>query len=191
VALSAHTPDQGTGWSSTYLRIVAANDNVDWDGNAAAADPICGRENTDVRSDEMIVSAVVSPGANFASRFGGVLGRCNATDADGRANHYRIDWDGTKVLELFKRISNSNTSLGSYTDAGNRDGRTVKLELLTAAKKAYLDGTERISSTDESLIGNSFAGIHVSETTEPFVDDYEVVDVQSAAPEQLIRSGEV
>jgi len=194
-ALSAHVPSPtGTSWSSLYLRDQSI-DTVDWGGDTAAADPICGRENTDVGDDDMDVSATVSPGASFASRNGGPVGRMNATDTDGRANHYHLAWGGDNILLLRKRIANSNTQLASYTDGGARDGRVIKLEIRAAAKKGYIDGVERVSSGDDNLVGNNFAGIHLSEQTANFLDDYLCESVTSAfataAPEQLIRSGEV
>lgn len=64
-------------------------------------------------------------------------------------------------MKLDKVVATTRTELGSY-DANIGSGdvpETVKLEIRTAAKKVYQNGVERISSTDDVLTGNNFAGI--------------------------------
>jgi hypothetical protein len=64
---------------------------------------------------------------------------------------------------LAKRVSGTDTSLGTYTDAlVNGNDRHIKLQIRTAAKKAFIDGVERISSADDAVTGVGKAGIRTA-----------------------------
>jgi hypothetical protein len=68
---------------------------------------------------------------------------------------------GSEVWVLFRRATNgSDTTLGTYNDSFGLDTpRTVKLEIRDATKKVYINGVERISSSDNTLTRAGLAGL--------------------------------
>lgn len=167
-ALGSHTPDTGTGWTVTSddgsdgITVVAADDNIRNDVTMASNRYTLGKEDTDIGDDDMDVSITyaVASTDSFIQR-SGACGRILDKD-----NMYyggqRTTTAGQPAKKnrttLEKIVSNAFTELGSdNTDVVNGD--TIKLEIRTAAKKLYQNGTERISSTDDVLTGNNFAGV--------------------------------
>lgn len=69
-------------------------------------------------------------------------------------------------LELYKRVAGTFTLLGSYafTPVTNTD-YAIKLEIRDATKKVYLDGVERISSTDNAITAAGRVGARGNTTT--------------------------
>lgn len=157
--LSQHTPDVGTGWTTDLtsewnMTVIAASDHVDC---ASAVDAGFGaREDTDVGDDDMDVSLTISADVPSFGVQCGAAGRIPSGAFDGD-NAYAIEISSSQY-ELFKRVGGTPTSLGSWGTAP-AVGDTQKLEIRAATKKVFVNGTERISSTDDSLTGNSYAGI--------------------------------
>jgi len=61
-------------------------------------------------------------------------------------------------VKLFKRVGGTFTPLGVY-DATLATGTIIKLEITDATKKVFVDGVERISSTDNALTSVGTWGI--------------------------------
>ena len=161
--LTDHTPDTGTGWTTdisdeTELRIIAADDEL-----ALSSAMIVGegaREDTDIGDDDMDVSSTLRTTLSGTdNRLTIVSGRIPSGTFDA-LNAYIVDakTQGTDSYRLQKKVAGSVTVLGAYGVIPT-SGDIVKLEIRTAAKKVFLNGTERISSVDDSLIGNQFAGL--------------------------------
>jgi len=161
--LANHTPDIGTGWT---ISGAAGGEDPDIQSNQLRMGgwegPEYAVEGTDIGSDEMDVSARTWLTSTESTRTIRVTGRLPSATANA-ANMYlgrRVSGSGQTIYTLRKRVGGSESQLGSYTD-GNAPGtqQVMKLALRTDAKKLYVDGTERISSPDESLTGNRFAGL--------------------------------
>lgn len=88
---------------------------------------------------------------------GGVLGRVDtATDTRYNAKHFGGTW------YLSKNVGGTETTLGTYAQA-LVSGTTyvLKLEIRNATKKLFVDGVERVSSTDNSITAAGKAGVWV------------------------------
>lgn len=79
----------------------------------------------------------------------GHLGRKQA----GAVTFYGVFFSGTDII-LYKCVAGTYTSLGTYT-LNPVVGTTyvIKLQIRDAAKKIFIDGVERISSTDNVITG--------------------------------------
>ncbi len=160
--LTDHTPDTGTGWTTDVsdeaeLKIIAADDELELDEAMGGGEG--AREDTDIGDDDMDVSATLRTTLSGTdNRVIMVSGRIPSGTFDGQ-NAYLVDGktSGADVYRLNKRVAGSVTALGTYGTIPT-SGEVIKLEIRTAAKKVYIDATERISSTDDSLTGNNFAG---------------------------------
>ena len=180
--LENHTPDTGTSWSvdaTAEFLVLGASDDLQ---ENAARDNFA-RETTDIGDDDMDVSTDTTINSTSNARRAGVIGRI-PTGESGVANGYhayrRGEASGTSY-RLDKIVTSVTTNLGSYSDAAaNTVSQTIKLEIRTAAKKIYVDATERISSTDDVLTGNNFAGI-VMEEKVPRMDNWLSESVTTAA----------
>jgi len=88
----------------------------------------------------------------------GVFGR--GDNASASNNFYVLILRGdTNVLELRKRVTGTETTLGSYsiTPVPGTD-YTIRLSMVGTAIKGYLDGVERISVTDSAITAAGFPG---------------------------------
>ena len=101
-----------------------------------------------VECDYKIVSATGSPGP---------AGRINTA-----ANtYYGVYYDHSAGHWLLIRVVSGTITTLSQWVSGVTIGQTyrVKLELLNATKKVYVDGVERISSTDNTITAAGRAGL--------------------------------
>lgn len=156
--LEDHTPEVGAAWAveaATKFLIRAADDDVDH-LNAAIEH---ARKGDDIGDDDMDVTGVCKC-ANASARIAGVTGRVASGSFNNCYEAY-LNGDGGAVdVFLFKNVAGTRTQLGTWN--GNLTNNTeypLKLEIRTAAKKVYVDSVERISSSDDSLTGNNYAGI--------------------------------
>lgn len=180
--LESHTPDVGTGWDTDGAASFQATDTDDL--RASGTSIQAARETTTIGDDDMDVSIdYVVIRLSSDSRIG-VIGRVPDTE-DGEENSYQSYFigDGSAVdITLDKVVASIRTNLGSY-DANITSGdlpETMKLEIRTAAKKVYLNGIERISSSDDNLTGNNFAGV-TGQRGVPRGDNYLSESVATAA----------
>lgn len=157
------TPSGTGGWDTDTdprLEIGAANDlRIDSETSHKF-----GRETTSIGDDDMDVSLDVQLNNASANQHKcGPSGRIPNTE-NGSANGYHL-WLVSKGtggdLELVKRVASVETSLGTNSFGGSvATPFTLKLEIRAGAKKGYIDGVEKISSSDDSLIGNTYAGVN-------------------------------
>jgi hypothetical protein len=156
--LTSHTPSPtGTGWTEEF-----AFSNVGEIGINRA------RPNVNQTNTKMTYTALPNPsvveydvqaqyvttGNPGITSYAGLFGRF--TDDN---NHYSLGWldDNGQVMRLFKKVATVRTSLG--TGGAINAGEVLKLEIRDAAKKAYEDGVEKISSTDNVLTSAGKAGL--------------------------------
>lgn len=167
--LTSHTSDTGGTWaiSNTNLGVSASTDKVKSISSNAGGE-MWGAQSVTIGSDQMAVTLVCT-NVVTAGRKEGPAGRIPSGE-NGSANAYWAVIANDSVVTLRKRIASSDTSLGTYTHSGN--DATLKLDLQTAAKQVYVDGISQISSTDDNLTGNNFAGIYVEKRTDLTGDDF-------------------
>ena len=186
-ALNAHTPDTGTGWTCiTGWKIGKFDANeVSAPTNATIE---AAMEDTDIGDDDMDVSVDLSNAWDTADDSDqiGAAGRILSTNqASIDDNHYRAVADvvngASMGFELFKVVTGTETSLGTHAQ-DPATGDTIKLEIRTGTKKLYVNGSELISSSDDSLTGNQFAGItHNGQKETHYYDNFLSEDVAAAA----------
>lgn len=182
-ALSAHAPDIGTGWTTVTpmfvaFTVLAATDRLE----ASEKDAGGARENTSVGSDNMDVSfTLVTPPAGVKG--GLAAGRIPSGVFDAKNGYYIVADKVNNKWELHKLVADVTTLLGTYV-ATPAAGDTMKLQIRTAAKKVLIASVERISSTDDSLTGNFFAGLltgRVGADDKWVLDDFLSESVAAAA----------
>jgi hypothetical protein len=157
-ALENHTPDTGTGWTSAGIQILAADDFTSNVGGG----PHEAREDTAIGGDEMDVSVDVRLTTNATNIYGGPKGRMPVTSANnGYIARYSGDGAGGFRVQLITEVNGTETVLNTASVAGDLTNfHTIKLEIRAASKKVFFDGVEVINNTtDDSFIGNQFAGI--------------------------------
>lgn len=145
--LASHTGEIGATWTkitgdSTGNAWITSNRAAENGGSHALyeASGTPSSAEYDVTTSWRIVSNLGAPG------FGG-------RKQSGAITYYIVFWNNT-TIELYKVIGASYTLIGSYTftpTVGN--DYTLKLQIRDAAKKVFLDGVERISSTDNAITG--------------------------------------
>jgi hypothetical protein len=111
----------------------------------------------------------------------GIGGRFDSTAATG---YFVRDISGG-AWDLYKVVAGSFTLLGTYSDpVGYGDVRHVKLQIRDAAKKVFVDGVERISSSDNTITAAGHPGFWMAGDTTSSVglhfDNYTVDDLVAA-----------
>ena len=207
--ITSHTPNTGTGWSgiqnnltctqpsgaatspviqaSTDTAKICLGSTITDAGQWASAQP----DPTSVTQTITVTFASIYSGSG--TRTVGIFGR--RTDND---NAYVVyiypNGHANDSVNLYKIVSGTATSLGSY-DATLAIGTIIKLEITDSAKKVYVDGTERISSADNSLTsigtwglgfgrwqGTSATILAGNATFDWRLDDFLTEDTPSASP---------
>ncbi len=170
IPITSHTPDTGTGWTEVFddtsagtdLEVNAPSDRLrsgyssteTGNGQAYTAQPDPTTPDQDVSVTIAVVHNDNSP------RLWGLFAR--RTDND---NFYHVQivpdtYTGQDTFTLWRYVGGVATKLGGYNETTITAGMVVKLEIRDAAKKVYIDGTERISSTDNSLTAAGTWGIY-------------------------------
>ncbi len=193
--LESHTPDIGTGWSvetAAKLTCDAAGDYCY--ANQANNTRHWGREGTSIGADAMDVTVDILVNNVNNNRFCGPAGRMTTANW---GNQYNAEAQGGGIggnvqltYFLFKAVSSVRTQLGSWADTSTNNGastHTVKLEIRTAAKKVFVDGIERISSADDSLAGNHYAGL-TGQRLEAQMDNFKSESVNDPLPSKILES---
>lgn len=191
-AFSSHTPSpSGTSWTqfdATNPKVIGATDNA-MVGEAGTSNIRTAKETTTIGDDDMDVSATTTINNTSTTHSTGVSGRVASTDT-GESNAYwarRIGAASGTTYQLDKTVAGVTTTLGTYADAAaNTTSQTIKLSIRTGAKTVSVDGTDRISSADDSLTGNNFAGV-VGSRDDPRLDDFLSESVASTGAAQVIQ----
>jgi uncharacterized delta-60 repeat protein len=166
-ALTSHTPDIGTGWTEVFddttpgtnAQVIASRDIVQaGDGDETNTGQAYTAQPDPTSVDQAISITLSALETDNNTKPVGIFGR--RTDND---NFYYVrilpnGHDTYDTVELWKMVSGTPTSLGSY-DATLAANTVIKLEIRDASKKVYVDGTERISSSDNTLTGAGTWGL--------------------------------
>ena len=185
-ALTSHTPDDGGSWTKHTL---AGSGSWDIRSNRIRSTGSTGTDahfyhsGTPDSAEYDVEADIVRLGSTTPSATPGVTGR-HSTSAE-TFYFARYNASPTFVWQLFKRVSGTFTLLGSYSQSFSvGQSRTVKLEIRDTAKKVYIDGTERISSTDNAITAAGKAGIRdntgQATTTGYHIDNYVATDLSSS-----------
>jgi hypothetical protein len=156
--LGSHTGETGASWTE-HGSYVLANDpfitgnklrsNVDGEMALwyASGTPL---------SAEYDVECEITMVTLGLARKAGVAGRIAAG-----ANTFYFAWynDFGSSWELLKMVAGASTLLGTYAVAAGLQTYTLKLEIRDATKKLFLDGVERISSSDNAIAAAGKAGV--------------------------------
>lgn len=112
----------------------------------------------------------------------GICGRMNTTASTFYLWRYL---SGSATWELIKSVAGVFTSLGTFAQTLTVDQTyATTLEIRDAAKKGYVDGVERVSSTDNAITAADRVGVYSdsasTSTTHIHIDNLSAVD--AAAP---------
>jgi hypothetical protein len=161
-ALESHVGEIGATWtfhtsySTSYLQVNAANDNLENNSGVSTGSVLYYASGSPPSAEYGVEVDLSRVSANGLNLFPGISGRID-TAADthymARYSHSAGDW------QLYKASSGSYTLLGSYTQSLSDTTYAQKLEILDATKKVYIDSVERISSSDNSITAAGKAGV--------------------------------
>jgi hypothetical protein len=153
--ITAHTGETGATWTrhgSATVSTSVINSNALSDGGSS--NDICYASGLPA-GVEYTVSAVTSWPVTGAA----CTGICGRMDTAANT-FYMLRNTSATSLELFKRVAGTFTSLGTFTISSPvGTTQTLNLEITDATKKAFQDGTERISSTDNAITAAGRAGL--------------------------------
>jgi len=154
-----------SGWDTTNLDIVAADDEVKDDGADTNQRWALGDENPS--SADQWCEIVGKTGLDSGTGWIGALVRGVASSSD--AYYAYVTYGGSAgngTLTLRKIVSGVITELGSYGFSGfsNSTYYTVRVEAEGTTIRALLDGTERISVTDSDLSAAGNIGLTIRRT---------------------------
>jgi len=178
-ALTAHTPDTGTGWVETL--------------NSSTASVMTSFEATDVAGADLnengrgiIMTTNPTPsigGYDIELDLASINSTAGADDPMGMIARY-VDADNfyyvrirknndNPNLQLYKRVAAVSTLLDSI-DFDLNVSDTLKFEIRDSAKKLYVNDVERLSSFDNSITAAGLAGFSVGNVGVIIGDDMKV-----------------
>lgn len=158
--IESYTPDVGAGFTqeaANAFTAINAGDALRGNGTTTRH----ARKEDDIGDDDMDVSADVTA-ATSTARLAGVCGRMASGNF---ANMYRGyvqgSGSGQNDLVLEKVVSNVVTELAASRNRAGEStvSRTIKLQIRTADKKLFENGVEILTTADDSLTGNNYAGL--------------------------------
>lgn len=161
VLLQDHVPDIGGVW---FKRIGGRGNNAEIQGNKAKAILTGFRMYT---NDIVPNSAEYDIVADINTIAGGSQLTARFLDV---SNHYKFRHNGDEWL-LEKIVNGITTVLDSLTEGSPAGEHEWKFEIRDAIKKGYLDGVEKVSTTDNNLpdIGEVGLGIITNDTHDNFI----------------------
>jgi hypothetical protein len=163
--LISHTSDSGHSWTKNQgnnLTVLASGDYL---YNAAPSNTSKYTLGVTPASAEYDVQATVTASGNGP----GPSGRA---DFDNEYGCYFQSGDWV----LRKIVSGVETSIGSYTGDAPTSAKVVKLEIRDATKKVYIDGVERISSSDNAVTSVLNPGLNFRGSAGEQMDDFSSTD---------------
>ena len=195
--LDGRTPaPTGTAWSvlaatatTAVLRVFAATDALGPSASENSCYIVASATPNPTGAEYDVQITVHTPFTGTGSRHWGVAGRyTSASDAGYAANLANGQTSGND-RQLVKRVGGTNTVL-AQTDVGDwTAGDVVTLEIRDATKRLLVNGTEVLSSTDNTItaagvatffVGNLYGGNHIR--SEWRFDDYTVTEAGGPAP---------
>lgn len=175
--LRNHIPDVGTGWTTSTNSIDIRSNTAGLKINTGTKQ--VGREMTNLGNDDMNVTAtlnIVVADCRGVNQYAGIVARLSPSNFN---NHYLVTLEDQcpSQVGLYKVVGGVKTQLGaSYSLAGGQLSATVRLELYNNSQRVFVDGTQRITTSepDTTLQGNNFAGVAFSDTRKnrPATDDF-------------------
>jgi hypothetical protein len=160
-ALQSHTPTGNTGAAFTWSRHPTRNNDILVDDNRV----YCSVNN----QRHIYITDITPPSAEYdvtVDTFGvtnatSEIGPSGRYDPTAETGYYAARRYSLADVQLSKAVTGTNTVLGTWSLAIPASGEVLstKLEIRTAAKKVYVDGVERISSTDDAITGTGRPGI--------------------------------
>lgn len=186
VDLEFHAGEAGAEWTIhpvypvSGLQVASSTDNVavQTDGftgtTAYYASGIPAGANYDVEATFEFT------GATFTGLLPGITGRMSTT-----ANTFymaRMSPDGTSRWQLYKAVDGVFTLLGTYNQVFTTGVQySLRLEITDDTKKVFVDGVERISSTDNEITAAGRAGmrwvISTANQTGLRIDNFTATDI--------------
>lgn len=185
--LSAHTGEAGATWTvhpsyTEQLNVSAITNSVFCSNTAVGScyytSGIPASSEYDVQAD-FVTDFSLGGIANFA----GIAGRIS-TSAD---TFYMARYSASPSRwELYKAVSGTFTLLGTYSQSlSDNSSYTVRLEITDATKKVFVDGVERISSTDNAITAAGRAGMRwrnsTTNQTGLRLDNFSATDISAAS----------
>lgn len=158
--LASHTPETGS-WTehgpSAAGSLVINSNNVRVGANAESV-----YYQAAPGTSEYDVEVTISPGTMTDFLLSGVAGRIDtAASTFYRACYTNVG--GTNKFALEKVVAGAATTLGTF-NATLSGSTTLKLQIRNAAKKVFINGTERISSADNAITATGRGGLYGSMT---------------------------
>jgi hypothetical protein len=152
--LASHIPEVGGGWTAiddSGTALIDASTE-----KSLSSSQILWRVNATPADNSYAVSLDVRTGSSVSGRCAGPAARLSDVN-----NCYRARLCGNGVVTLEKVVAETVTSLGTYTVPGFSTSTyyTIKLEVTDASKKVFFNGTQRISSADNSITATGGAGL--------------------------------
>lgn len=184
--LQSHTPSGGGSWTKHSAATCDAEIASNRVRNGGSGQKAVYYHSADPASAEYDVEGdLYRADSSDGDRDAGVAGRMDTTD-ETFYNAFASIYPGFNGYYLDKAVSGTYTRLGSYETSISASSTTaVKLELRDAAKKVYVAGTERISSSDNAITATGKAGLRIyhaglaSDTTGVHMDNLDRTDVSS------------
>lgn len=164
VVLSAHVGETGATWTvhpsyTELLQVASSSDSVAvlTDGSTGNAGYYASGVPAGAEYD--VAADFVVSNASAMNNNAGVTGRMS-TSAN---TFYMLRYSVANLRwELFKAVAGSFTLLGSFTQSLTLTTYAARLEITDATKKVFVDGVERISSTDNAITAAGRAGMRWS-----------------------------
>jgi len=171
-ALQDHTPDTGGTWAEMAFTAFGIPSTTDAEINtnrcrslSASGRSRVYRNAADPGDNEYDISLDMTVGTAGIIDDWECYGRMTATgtsDADVdryQGGYFFHSTDASKKFFLYKIIAGSNTELASAQEDIGTGTFGLKLEVRDAAKKVFLDSTEKLTSADDAITQNGRAGL--------------------------------
>lgn len=193
VALESHTGETGATWTvhpsySSNLNVSSSTGTVFCSNTSAPTGYYTSGVPSGAEYDVQADFVVTDTGA--IDNAAGITGRMDTT-----ANtFYMLRYsDPHGAWQLFKAVAGSFTLLGSYSQALSVSSYTARLEIKDATKKVFIDGVERISSTDNAITDAGRAGtrwfISTNGQTGLRLDNFSATDANAGGTGGLLANG--
>ena len=193
VLLQNHTPDVGGAWEaldfswpSLAATTLYAAINTNRARAAASSTRIRAYRNaTAPATNEYDVQAIHTLTTAGTNVFAGLLGRMTPTGViSADVDRYRCVYNfhgsvGSRAWSLAKVVSGTQTVLDSLTEDIGAGTHTIKLEVRTATKRAFLGAVQKLSSADDAItqVGRAGIGIDPTQGVNNYTDDFSATDV--------------
>lgn len=170
-----------TGTTNSAFQITATNTVR---GTSTSSAQGCQHSLIPAGVDQDIQVDIVCKSTGAGLQSAGVIGRYVAGPT-----FYHARYSHTSKFELVKMVAGVATVLGTYTGLSLTAGQTatILLQIRDASKKVFINGIERISSSDNAITDVGRVGVRgftsttsINDTTGIHLDNWEYTDPVSA-----------